>query len=557
MELETGGIFGRTMTWLVNGKIKENPIDFARAKIIVIFVLVLDLLAIALSAWQFSVGGAPVGFAILVAALLISAIPFTLRWVTSFLLPGTLITSLLYVLITFVIATDGGVLNAATVWYDLVFLLAFIIIGTTGGAVYGGLSVLTLVVISFLGRSGIIIEKITDKPSESFIIIGTNLLSLTILMIVYSRMNSKFQNQLEATIEQVGRDEMSKAAILADTSLVMTSLSGGDLTKRITSDFAGFQQLKNTINVALEMLGKTISRVKEVSEQVTIGANELTRGSQSLAQGTSQQAASLEEISSSMIEIAAKANVNNDNASKAQTLAVQTTKEVMGGNQQMKLMVDSMAQISDTGTKITKVIKVIDEIAFQTNLLALNAAVEAARAGKYGKGFAVVAEEVRNLANRSAEAAKNTTELIESSIKTIQDGVDNATRTAEVLAKIKTDIDRVNDLIGEIAASSQEQVSGVNEINSGLVQVNNVVQQNSSISEETASATEELSRQAVVLQSMVQEFKLVAGHSVVVSPVGERNKQVLRPSVSARTTSKPKRLPDKTITLDDNEYGKY
>jgi methyl-accepting chemotaxis protein len=456
-----------------------------------------------------------------------------------------------------VIATDGGVLNAATVWYDLVFLLAFIIIGTTGGALFGGLSIMTLVVISFLGKNGIIIEEITDDPSEFFIIIGSNLLALTILLTVYSRMNIKFQNQLEATIEQVGRDETSKAAILTDTSLVMTSLSKGDLTKRITSDFAGFHQLKNTINVALEMLGKTISRVKEVSEQVTIGANELTRGSQSLAQGTTEQAASLEEISSSMNEIAAKAKVNNDNASKARTLAVQTTKEVTSGNQQMKLMVNSMEQINSTGAKITKVVKVIDEIAFQTNLLALNAAVEAARAGKYGKGFAVVAEEVRNLASRSAEAAKNTTELIENSIKVIQTGVENATKTAEVLTGIKGDIDQVNDLIGEIAASSQEQVSGVNEINSGLIQVNNVVQQNSSISEETASATEELSRQAVVLQTMVQEFRLVAEHSTVVSPVRERNKQVLRHSAPIRTTSKPKWLPGKTITLDDDEYGKY
>ncbi len=167
-----------------------------------------------------------------------------------------------------------------------------------------------------------------------------------------------------------------------------------------------------------------------------------------------------------------------------------------------------MKAIDENSSNVTKVIKVIDEIAFQTNLLALNAAVEAARAGKYGKGFAVVAEEVRNLAGRSAVAAKETNDLIEKSITEVANGVKKADETAAVLVSISDSVAKVNDLVGEIAASSQEQSSNIAEINKGLATMNDVVQQNSSISEETAAASEELSGQSTELQSLMGKFKI-------------------------------------------------
>ncbi len=539
---------------MVNQKIKENPIDFARAKIIVVFVIIMDLVAIVMSGWQFSIGATAVASSIVIAGLLAFIVPLTLRWVTSFVIPGVSLASLLYLMITFIMVISGGIVDPSVAWYGIVSLLAFIIIGTAGGLFYGVLSVATLVIIYVLENNEVIAGRILDDPMESLIVNGISILGLTILLTVYSRMNHKFQDQLETTVEKVEHDEESRAKVLQTTNEVMTSLSRGNLTKRITSDFTGFEQLKDTINGSLEMLGETISKVTEVSDQVTSGANELSRGSQNLAEGTTQQATSLEEISSSMSEIGGQARINNENAVRAQALSAQTTKGALHGNEQMKQMLHSMNQISSTASEMSKVIKVVDEIAFQTNLLALNAAVEAARAGKYGKGFAVVADEVRSLASRSADAVENTTELIENSIKETKMGVENATKTAEMLNSIVGNIDKVNDFIGEIATSSQEQVNGVDEINLSLNLVNDIIQQNSSISEESASASEELSKQAADLQKMVQAFKLNGQPVRFTQPVKNR-RQRASPQPPVPQFGRTQDIPiGKTIILDDDTF---
>ena len=348
---------------------------------------------------------------------------------------------------------------------------------------------------------------------------------------------------------------------IGDVNQVMESVDDGDFTQQVTREHKGdLNRLKNSINSSIESLSNTINSVVRASSQVNTGTTELSSSAQALASGTTEQAASLEEISSSMDEVGSRAKTNNENANQAAQLSSQTLEIVHRGNKQMEEMLSSMDEINSSSSNISKIIKVIDEIAFQTNLLALNAAVEAARAGKYGKGFAVVAEEVRNLAARSAEAAKNTTELIESSVKEVDSGVSNAGKTAEILNEINESISKVNDLVGEIAASSQEQTTGTDEINKALAQVNSVVQQNSSISEQAASASEELRGQALDLQQQMNRFKVKQSLSTT-EPI---QKQEINP-VRQPTASVPQ-LPDreenssehiKQITLGDDEFGKY
>jgi methyl-accepting chemotaxis protein len=215
-----------------------------------------------------------------------------------------------------------------------------------------------------------------------------------------------------------------------------------------------------------------------------------------------------------MDEISSQTEQNNKNAIQARQLTNETLNIVQQSVLQMEKMLKSMNEIDETSKSVAKVIKVIDEIAFQTNLLALNAAVEAARAGKYGKGFAVVAEEVRNLANRSAEAAKNTTDLIENSTKEVANGVDNAEKTAGRLAEINESVKKANDIVSEITEASGQQSMGIKEVNAGLNQVNSIVQQNSSISEETAAASTELSTQSTRMHEIMSQFRLNADDPV-------------------------------------------
>ncbi|MBU2510646.1 HAMP domain-containing protein [bacterium] len=350
----------------------------------------------------------------------------------------------------------------------------------------------------------------------------------------------------------------SLQSIISNMNLVMTSVAEGDLTKRVTGEQKGdLQKLKSATNRSIEMLSDTISQVVENSVQVNTSANELASSAQSLASGTSEQAASLEEVSSSMNDIESQAKASNENANQAQKISKETQEIVQRGNNQMGTMVSSMKTVNETSSDVSKIIKAIDEIAFQTNLLALNAAVEAARAGKYGKGFAVVAEEVRNLAARSAEAAKNTTALIEKSMKEVEKGVDNAGKTAEILNEVNESVKKAASAVVEIAASSKEQTLGIDEINKGLTQVNTVVQQNSSISEETASASEELSAHATMMQQLMKQFKVSKSES---SQSPRLNLDVEKKKIPAAVNNmrQQRGRPSPTmITLDDDSFGKY
>ncbi|MEE4254407.1 MAG: methyl-accepting chemotaxis protein, partial [Desulfuromusa sp.] len=313
-------------------------------------------------------------------------------------------------------------------------------------------------------------------------------------------------------------------------------------------------------------LNDVLGEVHRASDQIDSGSVQVSDTAQTLSQGATESAASLEEISSSMNEIGSQTHLSAENAGEASKLAAGAQGAAQAGSERMGEMVSAMNEINVAGQNISKIIKVIDEIAFQTNLLALNAAVEAARAGQHGKGFAVVAEEVRNLAARSAKAAEETAQLIEGSVEKTQNGTDIAEKTSAALDEIVSSITKVTDLVAEIAVASNEQAQGISQINQGLGQIDTAVQQSTATAEESAASAEELSSQSAHLKHMLSRFTLAnSQQSHYRAPVGMPAAQMppanpVPPAQPASTSGwgEMNNAPGSLeIKLDDDEFGKF
>ena len=294
-----------------------------------------------------------------------------------------------------------------------------------------------------------------------------------------------------------------------EAGTVLAQVARGDLRRRVEGDYRGDHQvLKNSINQVVDSLSRTISKVSDTADSTARTGAQLSSGSDLIAEGVSHQASTLEQISSSLEEITSMVNQNADHAGMARTLSETAHRNAEEGGSAIRRMTQAIGSIKSSTDKTARIIKTIDEIAFQTNLLALNAAVEAARAGESGKGFAVVADEVRALAQRSAEAAHETTGLIEEAVGNADNGVRISMEVEAALERILSGAAKVNSLVQEIAVASREQSQGVGQISTAVSQIDRVTQSNAASAEESAAAARELERQIESLRKLVHTFKL-------------------------------------------------
>jgi len=351
--------------------------------------------------------------------------------------------------------------------------------------------------------------------------------------------------KLDVEVRYTSKDEMGALAesiriliqhlrgYITDISHILGQMAKGDMTVSVDRDYPGdFLPIRQSMEEILSSLNHMLVQIDTSSQQIATGSQQMAAGAQALSHGSAEQAASVEELASTLSEILQKVKQNTENAQQASINVKDTEQELVHGNEQMKALMGAMDEIAKQSNKIQQIIKTIDDIAFQTNILSLNAAVEAARAGSAGKGFAVVAEEVRNLANRSAQAAKDTGELIQNTLAAIQNGENMAKATEKAMEAVMKKAKTVSQLVQNIAAASKAQANSIEEINQGVNQISGIIQTNSATAEESAASSEELSAQASMLKSLVSQFKLKKSGGTSTKSSGSPAKESPKPAVS-------------------------
>jgi methyl-accepting chemotaxis protein len=368
--------------------------------------------------------------------------------------------------------------------------------------------------------------------------------------------------------EQVRFAELMKQTV-AEASGIAASASSGDLTRRVsTAGKTGeLEALSVGINDMLHAMSELVRSVKSAADEVSKGADEISQGNANLSQRTEEQASSLEETASSMEEMTSTVKQNADNAGQANQLAVAARDQAEKGGAVVSKAVKAMTEINDSSRKIADIIGVIDEIAFQTNLLALNAAVEAARAGEQGRGFAVVATEVRNLAGRSATAAKEIKALIQDSVQKVQDGSNLVTQSGATLEQIVAAVKKVTDIVAEIAAASHEQSSGIEQVNKAVMQLDELTQQNAALVEEASASSQSMAEQARSLNELMARYTVndnaaapAARRSAAVaaSPATSERRKASRPWSGKSASAKPAATADAAATgTDDTTWKEF
>ena len=321
-------------------------------------------------------------------------------------------------------------------------------------------------------------------------------------------LEAKSEDEIGILIKTFDNTAQTLKGVIEDISNVLNSIADKNLDVDTSVNYVGdLEKIDISIKNIIKNLNEIMGNINQSADQVASGSGQVSNGAQALSQGATEQASSIEELSATITEISSQIKKNAENARTAREESTLAVKEVEDSNQKMQEMIQAIGEISDKSGKIGKIIKTIEDIAFQTNILALNAAVEAARAGVAGRGFAVVADEVRNLASKSAEAAKNTTTLIEETVLAVENGTKIADITANSMHTVVDGVTKVTGLVDDIAIASGEQADSIAQVTQGVEQISNVVQTNSATAEESAAASEELTGQAQILKEMVGGFR--------------------------------------------------